>query len=326
MKGNMVIIMLLAVLAACSMPAMADCGDVVTVKTGIVVDGKVTVQPGPGGTSWTFDVPDGDVQFVRVHWNCWNQAGANSATFTNSDGVQQQITIPMNIRTDTYGHWECGYGNSHNYWNVNATPGSNTLSGITNCDCRWKFVDKVIDNTTEPATHNGHWWLNQGLIKPITYTTWFDTISTGANHTLWTVQSHHGNMNLYFNDVKIDDYNGAGEYPFDVRQNSVSNINTDGLQSLKWVNIESGSYPEFFAIAAMLAEEKSEDRTCGDVTDDDLVDTGDVILLSNYVGYSGYTLPNEWAGDVTGDGLIDTGDVILLSNYVGYQGYSLNCT
>ncbi len=29
-------------------------------------------------------------------------------------------------------------------------------------------------------------------------------------------------------------------------------------------------------------------------------------------------------GDVTGNGV--TGDVILLSNYVGYQGYSLNCT
>ena len=31
-------------------------------------------------------------------------------------------------------------------------------------------------------------------------------------------------------------------------------------------------------------------------------------------------------GDVTGDGVVDTGDVILLSNYVGYPGYELNCT
>jgi hypothetical protein len=65
---------------------------------------------------------------------------------------------------------------------------------------------------------------------------------------------------------------------------------------------------------------------CGDVTGNDVVDTGDVILLSNYVGYSGYVLQNEWAGDVTGNGVIDTGDVILLSNFVGYSGYSLNCT
>jgi hypothetical protein len=65
---------------------------------------------------------------------------------------------------------------------------------------------------------------------------------------------------------------------------------------------------------------------CGDVTGNNVVNTGDVILLSNYVGYTGYTLQNEWAGDVTGNGVINTGDVILLSNYVGYTGYSLNCT
>jgi hypothetical protein len=65
---------------------------------------------------------------------------------------------------------------------------------------------------------------------------------------------------------------------------------------------------------------------CGDVTGNNVVDTGDVILLSNFVGYPGYVLQNEWAGDVTGNGVIDTGDVILLSNFVGYSGYSLNCT
>ena len=70
---------------------------------------------------------------------------------------------------------------------------------------------------------------------------------------------------------------------------------------------------------------------CGDVTGNGVVDTGDVILLSNYVGYypgnSNYALDTaqQWAGDVTGNGMIDTGDVILLSNFVGYTGYSLNC-
>jgi hypothetical protein len=79
------------------------------------------------------------------------------------------------------------------------------------------------------------------------------------------------------------------------------------------VNITSGSVEIVYGI-------------CGDVTGNNVVNTGDVILLSNYVGYSGYTLTNEWAGDVTGNGVINTGDVILLSNYVGYTGYSLNCT
>ena len=79
------------------------------------------------------------------------------------------------------------------------------------------------------------------------------------------------------------------------------------------VNISSGSVEIIYGI-------------CGDVNGDGGVDTGDVILLSNYVGCSGYTLANEWAGNVNGVGAIDTGDVILLSNYVGYSGYSLNCT
>ncbi len=34
----------------------------------------------------------------------------------------------------------------------------------------------------------------------------------------------------------------------------------------------------------------------------------------------------DLCGDVTGDGAIGIGDVILLSNYVGYSGCSLNCT
>jgi hypothetical protein len=79
------------------------------------------------------------------------------------------------------------------------------------------------------------------------------------------------------------------------------------------VNVSSGSVEIIYGI-------------CGDVTGNDVVNTGDVILLSNYVGYQGYTLANEWAGDVTGNGVINTGDVILLSNFVGYTGYSLNCT
>ena len=78
------------------------------------------------------------------------------------------------------------------------------------------------------------------------------------------------------------------------------------------VNVSSGSVKIIYGI-------------CGDVTGNIVVDTGDVILLSNYVGYPGYTRPNELAGDVTGNGVIDTGDVILLSNYVGYSGYVLNC-
>ena len=256
-------IVMLAVLAASSVPALADCGDVVTVKTGTVTNGKVIMQEGPGGTSWSFTVPDGDVQFVRVHWHCWMQSGDSSATFTNSQGQQQQITIPMNTQNDTCGHWECGFGTSHNYWTVNATPGINTLSGITNCDCMWKFVDIVVDNTTEPVTHNGRWWLNQGLWKEedcvASYTTWFNgSINTNANHTVWAAQSHHEYAKLFFNGAEV--FDGCADGWFDVWQKTVSNIDSDESQNLTWWNDCSGcggGYEGFFAWAAMLAEEVS---------------------------------------------------------------------
>ena len=265
MKKRYVIapIVMLAVLAASSVPVLAACGDVVTVKTGTVTNGKVIMQEGPGGTSWSFTVPDGDVQFVRVHWHCWMQSGDSSATFTNSQGQQQQITIPMNTQNDTCGHWECGFGTSHNYWTVNATPGINTLSGITNCDCMWKFVDIVVDNTTGPATHNGRWWLNQGLWKErdcvASYTTWFNgSINTNANHTVWAAQSHHEHVKLFFNGAKV--FDGCANGWFDVWQKSVSNINSGMSQNLTWWNDCSGcggGYEGFFVWAAMLAEEVS---------------------------------------------------------------------
>ena len=90
-------------------------------------------------------------------------------------------------------------------------------------------------------------------------------------------------------------------------------LSDSGAAAIPDVNVTSGSVEIVYGI-------------CGDVTGNTVVNTGDVILLSNYVGYTGYTLQNEWAGDVTGNGVINTGDVILLSNYVGYTGYSLNCT
>jgi parallel beta-helix repeat protein len=269
MKTRYVIapIMMLAMLAVFSVPAMAYL-NVVTVKTGTVTDGTVLVQEGPGGTDWRFYVPDGDVQFVRVHWHCWMQDGYSSATFTNSQGPQQHITIPWYVQTDNYGHWECGYGTSHNYWTVNATPGWNTLSGITNCDCLWKFVDIVVDNTTEPATYNGRWWLNQGLIKPSTYNTWFyGSINPAADYTLWTVQSHHEHMKISFNDVPVDEYDAGGDW-FDVRQNLVSNIDSDESQKVTWENTY-GTYSDFFVWAAMLAEGTPEPKP-------DLVVWGDI--------------------------------------------------
>ena len=70
-------------------------------------------------------------------------------------------------------------------------------------------------------------------------------------------------------------------------------------------------------------------RTCGLEYGNHGVDnTCDTTYGYNDDGTTGCTLicgsGNE-CGDVTCNGVVDTGDVILLSNYVGYSGYVLNC-
>lgn len=70
---------------------------------------------------------------------------------------------------------------------------------------------------------------------------------------------------------------------------------------------------------------------CGDVSDDELVNIGDVILLANHVGNPDdprYEV-NELVADVNGDGNVNIGDVILLANHVGNPDdprYILDCS
>ena len=88
--------------------------------------------------------------------------------------------------------------------------------------------------------------------------------------------------------------------------------------------IDNGGFMQNITIAVPIV------GICGDVTDDGIVNMGDVALLLNNVSYPGdpsYAL-NEWAGDVTGDGVLNMGDVALLLNNVSYPGdpsYNLNC-
>jgi len=106
----------------------------------------------------------------------------------------------------------------------------------------------------------------------------------------------------------------------------------DGLSELSFTVVKlSDSYANH--IPANISNGSVEVRMgiCGDVTDDSIVNMGDVALLLNNVSYPGnptYALENEWAGDVTGDGVLNMGDVALLLNNVSYPGnptYNLNC-
>ena len=106
----------------------------------------------------------------------------------------------------------------------------------------------------------------------------------------------------------------------------------DGLSELNFTVVKL-SDPYVNPIPANINNGSVKVRTgiCGDVTDDSIVNMGDVALLVNNVSYPGdpsYALENEWAGDVTGDNVLNMGDVALLVNNVSYPGnpaYNLNC-
>jgi len=106
----------------------------------------------------------------------------------------------------------------------------------------------------------------------------------------------------------------------------------DGLSELNFTVVKL-SDPYVNPIPANISNGSVKVRTgiCGDVTDDSIVNMGDVALLVNNVSYPGdpsYALENEWAGDVTGDNVLNMGDVALLVNNVSYPGnpaYNLNC-
>ena len=114
---------------------------------------------------------------------------------------------------------------------------------------------------------------------------------------------------------------------YNVSVNDMLNFSLDGEQITTHTIIQSDIDAGGLEIDLTIAPA----YLCGDVTCNDLVDLGDVILLANHVGYypgrPEYYLNSTQiqAGDVTGDGLVDTGDVILLSNYVGYTWYELRC-
>jgi hypothetical protein len=62
---------------------------------------------------------------------------------------------------------------------------------------------------------------------------------------------------------------------------------------------------------------------CGDVNLDAVVDIGDIVLLINYVFYSGAGPLCD--GDVNIDGVVDIGDIVFLINYVFYSGVAPVC-
>ena len=89
-------IALTSILMVCllAVPAIADCGNVITVKNGTVTDGKVIMQEGPAGNSWTFTVPDGDVH---------SEAQSHSAEYFTGYGWYEYATVnPIEVGVGYY--------------------------------------------------------------------------------------------------------------------------------------------------------------------------------------------------------------------------------
>jgi len=64
---------------------------------------------------------------------------------------------------------------------------------------------------------------------------------------------------------------------------------------------------------------------CGDVTDDDVIDLGDLLFLIAYL-YKGGPAPDPLAsGDVNSDGVVDLGDVLYIIAYLYKGGPKPNC-
>jgi hypothetical protein len=176
-------IVMLAILAALSTPAMADLEELETrcwggnCLNGTITDGSVIVLENPGGVTsdWMITLPPGDVVVAYVHiWTYGHCGGNPTAEFWNADGAYESIYFdPNNLptdRTEARGVWWADWSpsNTHYYWKVNAKSGVNKFKG-TGCggpayDGSW-FV-AVMDNVSaENKTHTGHWWHNTGYRK-----------------------------------------------------------------------------------------------------------------------------------------------------------------
>jgi parallel beta-helix repeat protein len=296
MRTTLVILIGIALISVMVTPAMADLDDLETrcfgvdncILNGTITDGSVIVLENPGSitNNWTITLPPGDVKVAYVHiWTYGHCDGNPTAEFWNSSGAYESIYFdPNNLptdRTETRGVWWADFSpsNTHYYWKVNATNGTNIFKG-TGCggpayDDSW-FV-AVIDNcTNDDITHTGHWWHNTGYNK--TYSndttdrteTWFyndpvgDPLNTDANYSLWTVQTHLWHPPIEFNDETVGlATEGLCEWVVD-------NVQADGDQLLSFA-CEDPNCDEYYVYFGTLAEKISSQSPKPDLVVEDII-------------------------------------------------------
>jgi len=316
---------------------------VVTRTSGTVNGGVYTgYEPWAGTTALTgsFDVPDGTVEWAYLYTGIWggteDYEGWANVTFNNctSSGLGP---IHLKGKNDTNPNvWCSSHGKHWMYYNVTdlTSAGCTNIAMVSKINSTLGCFDGrvygiVLVVVYEDGSDDVRYWVNDGsdclnyVIPNDDETTYFNgTFIDNARTAALTMVHLTGYEPSCTNCLE---FNG---HPLDTSViTSDFELNTWDVLNCTAPSENNATYSrgedDYVNICCAIL---TAERICGDVTGNSVVDTGDVILLSNYVGYPGYTLVNEWAGDVTGNGVIDTGDVILLSNYVGYPGYVLNCT
>ena len=272
-KHEITIILLLAVLAACSAPpAMGACTcDVVTTSacacgTNGTVDGTVYVKgfhesPADKTHSVEFYVPDGTIKWARVYWTIWggtsSNAGWSNATFCNEYGCWEnnRYIDDSCTQSETDGWYKGGSGSHFVYWNVTdkVSIGDNNLT-VDQTSGGWPdgnygtcsdiILVVVIDGMAGYPETN--YWINQGYDLPTdTKATWFNgPVNTSTNHTL-----HHyaygdnDAWTLWFNDDEVESYS-AGDYR-DMKTVEIDSslIESDNTQEMEWNPWEGFFHP-----------------------------------------------------------------------------------
>lgn len=272
-------IVLIAMLAVLSVPAMAGTNCICDIETNTypcnhgtsgVINGMVHVDAGVGELGIDHvhidfaDIPEGTVKWARVYWHIWMPGDWTDATFCNVNGCwnnNQTICDPSDEsctceQDETDGFYGGGCGTTWVYWNVTdmVATGANKTNNISidnrapGADGRTMWVYLVV--VVESDNYQGiYYWVNQGyedIDIGQTTTTWFNGDAVKANSSLWhfALCSDVTTGGIWFNGHHV-----RSDIP-DMAKEEIPGdwIELDGDQNMVWDNGDDDWFHPVMAI------------------------------------------------------------------------------
>jgi len=190
------------------MPVSAWCSSPVYTWTHGTVKGGVYIDGGESSSSYTFNVPEGEIKWARLYWRMWMPGDYTYAQFCNANGDCWYNTLPLGCyHNENEGVYFGGYGTYWAYWNVT----DYTTSGINTALIGGPVTDIVLIAVYEnPEEVNTTYWINQGFFdigEVQELESWFyGSVEDVENKTaqLWVIKLKGGHSDaLYFNDEMI---------------------------------------------------------------------------------------------------------------------------